>query len=136
MAIEVTQRVEFECCYIVNDELNAHRYRFEVTVNGPQREQDMGAVIDFRQLRNYMDTVCFDRKFLYSSQDMNTVVVGVANALPDKFKERVDFLLSAENICKELVNRIQFILDRIEPGVTVISAKLRENSESFASWSR
>lgn len=136
MAIEVTQRVEFECCYIANQELNAHRYRFEATVIGPQREQDMGAVIDFHQLQRYMRGVSYDKKFLYSSQDMDRVVMGVVNALPDKFKERVEFQLSAENICKDMVSRLQFALDRVEPGVTVIGAKLRENTDSFASWSR
>ena len=135
MSIEVTQRVEFECCYIANHELNAHRYKFEATVKGPQREHDFGTVIDFRNLRNHMQSVVWDKKFLYNKYDRDTIVKKVVSDLPDEFLAETDVDLSAENICKLLVSRLQKVLDFQDPGVTVISAKLRETSDSFASWS-
>ena len=44
----VSFRTEFESCYVQNEELHAHRYRIEVTVDGPQRYVDFGQIIDYK----------------------------------------------------------------------------------------
>ena len=41
----VSYRTEFESCYVQDEELHAHRYRIEVTVDGPQRYVDFGQMI-------------------------------------------------------------------------------------------
>lgn len=136
MSIEVSQRVEFECSYIFGTELNAHRYKFEVTVIGPQREEDNGIVIDFKSLKNYMNSVICDHAFLYQSTVENpgkTVAFILARAGVKCVG--FPFMINAENMCKYFVQDLQSILNEHEPGVTVVSAKLRETNDSYTSWS-
>ena len=43
--------------------------------------------------------------------------------------------ISVELLCTSIRDRVQCILDAEQPGVRVIEVKLRETTESFATWS-
>ena len=149
--VEVTQRDEFECSYIFEDiekgyELHSHRYRIEVTVSAPQRQLDFGMVIEFRKFKNLLKKVLPDGKFLYKSAresedsycckdpGIRTVVEALEHLGIEI--EAVTCDLTAESLCEFLANSIQRELNVHEPGVRVDNVKLRENNDSFASWSR
>lgn len=136
-SMEVTQRIEFECCYIFYGNLEAHRCKLEVTVEGPQRFQDLGVVISYEQLRNYMKQIVPDKAFVYCDRDYNYGVV-IAEAF-DKVNCRTKsypFAISGENLCKHFVDELQDTLDHHEPGIRITSMKLREDNNSFVSWRR
>ena len=135
MASCVTQRVEFECCYLIDKELNAHRYRFEVTVEGNQFRLDKGCLISFESLKKYMKQVVPDKSFLFDSSTYN-IGKDIAFIMGSKGVKisSCPYILSAENICSAMSQDLQRLLDSQEPGVTVVSSTLRENTGSFVSW--
>lgn len=135
MPSQVTHRMEFECCYLINKDVNAHRYRLEVTVEGPQRFEDFGSVIEFSKLREYVKSVVPDKSFLIDTSTENLGRdVGFMLGTRGVSVRAYSFQLSAENLCSNIGKQLQSILDSEEPGVTVVEVKLRENNDSFASW--
>lgn len=131
----VSYRYEFESCYVQNSELNAHRYRVEVTVDGPQRYVDHGQIIDYRVLANYVKEVCPNNIFLIGT-DSTDDEFKVADALkkcgvPISYRSH---RLTIENFCESIATELQDILNRHEPGVRVTEVKLRETNDSFATW--
>lgn len=135
MSVEVTCKIEFECCYLVDTELNAHRYQFEVTVNGRQRLQDNGTVIEFETLHHAMKEVAPRNAFLFDTSS-NNVGRDIAFIMGQRGVKvvGVGFPLSAENICSHLVYELQDNLNKLNPGVTVTYAALRETPKSYVSW--
>lgn len=135
--MQVSRKVEFECAYIADHELEAHRYQLSVSVDGPQRQQDNGYVISFEELAAIMKESVYDKTFLINTEDYTLpvdlyIVLRRCGVLVVEFHNT----LCAEQICKACVNNIQDRLDKAAPGVRVISAKLVENSNSYVSWSR
>lgn len=135
MKATVTYRTEFEASYLQNSELHSHRYRVEVTVDGPQRHQDKGKVIEFKHLAQYVNQVVYDKYFLYG-----TDILPAERAVIDALKEAgvrcwpCTFPLSVENFCIDIADRLQIFLNKFEPGVRVSEVKLRETNDSFATW--
>lgn len=135
----VTQRDEFNACYVMSvagqPMLNAHHYRIEVTVSGEQRFIDHGVVIEFDALKRIVRSVLPNSSFLHYVEDHQN------RAIFDAFMRRgvsvksYSFPLSAENLANYFAEEIQRILDTKYPGVRVTGLKLRENSNSFVSWS-
>ena len=136
MTMEVTQRVEFECCYIFNGEIESHRCKMEVTVEGPQRYQDHGVVITYDSLRKYMLSVVPNKSFLYSIEDVDGVRVNKAFTDAGCRTQGYNFPLSSENLCKHFAETLQALFDTAEPGIVILNMKLREDNNSFVSWSR
>ena len=135
LASQVTQSCEFECCYLIDKSLNAHRYRLEVTVEGPQREEDYGYVMEFSKLHNYIKSVVPDGMFIFDTSSSNVgrdvaFILG-QRGIPVK---GLPFALCAESICNYISTSLQSILDHKEPGVNIVVSKLRENSTSYVSW--
>lgn len=135
MNATVSYRCEFESCYVQNSQLNAHRYRLEVTVDSPQRYFDHGLIIDYRTLAQYVKAVCPDNHFLIGT-DSTEAEVALADsmrlcgvAVSDRPHK-----LSIESFCESLADELQDTLNRHEPGVRVIEVKLRETNDSFATW--
>ncbi len=136
MSTTVSYRTEFESSYIQECELHSHRYRLEVTVDGPQRLKDHGRVIEFKDLARLVNQVTFDKMFLYSTKQ---------SAQEKKVMEAINALgipvyaftceLSVESFCFKIARNLQSLLDEFEPGVRVIEVKLRETNDSFATWS-
>lgn len=137
MACTVSYRVEFESSYLLEGELHSHRYRLEVTVDGPQRLYDHGAVIDFKTLANHVKHVYYDKQFIYGNHQTNEEL-GVVNLLHQIGVSvyHIDNSLSVENFCIDIATRLQARLDQYDPGVRLIEVKLRETNDSFASWTR
>ena len=137
----VSYRTEFESCYVQSNELHAHRYRIELTVDGPQRYEDTGRVIDFSDLSRYLKAAVPDKKYLHHvSGGLNNdsrCESNIASAMKAYgigvwlFDEPI----SVELLCTSIRDRVQCILDAEQPGVRVIEVKLRETTESFATWS-
>lgn len=136
MNMEVTKRIEFECCYIHENDIEAHRCKLEVTVEGPQRFNDFGRVISYEELTRYMRNVVPDRSFLYWNMDVASSRVGAAFMDAGCRVQEYNFPISAENLCKYLADALQELLDTFEPGIRIIDLKLREDNNSYVSWRR
>ncbi len=138
MDMQVTQRVEFECCYLQPDKLNAHRYKVEATVVAPQRYQDKGQVIEFSELRRIMKSCTPNDTFLYCSEEAGNIGSDIAVVL-----RRANYLtcclstaVTAESICEHIATMLQDKLIFEYPGVVVKEVKLRETADSFVVWQR
>lgn len=138
MDMQVTQRVEFECCYLQPDRLNAHRYKVEATVFAPQRYHDTGQVIEFSELRRIMRTCVPDNAFVYCAGDTGGISSDIAVVL-----KRANYptwclstLVTAESLCEHIATTLQDRLTFEYPGVTVQEVKLRETTDSFVVWRR
>lgn len=134
--MEVTKRVEFECCYIQNHQIEAHRCKLEVTIEGPQRFEDFGRVISYEQLQAYMNSIVPHKAFLYCKDDAVSVNVAKAFVLADCRTVEYDFEVSAENLCADFAKSLQMVLNTFEPGLIILNLKFREDNNSYVSWSR
>lgn len=135
MNATVSYRCEFEACYIQESELHAHRYRVEVTVDGPQRYQDYKQVIDYRTLAKFVHDVCPDKKYMVgaNSTEEEFAVADAMKACGVAITYR-PHPLTIESLCESLADELQDTLYRNEPGVRVVEIKLRETNDSFATW--
>lgn len=135
MSATVSYRYEFEAAYVQNKQLNAHRYRIEVTVDGPQRYQDYKQIIDYRTLAEYVRSVCPSDHFLlgFDSTMSENELAECMKRCGVKVSVR-SHPLTIESFCESIANELQDILNRHEPGVRVIEVKLRETNDSFATW--
>lgn len=134
--MEVTKRVEFECCYIYNQQIEAHHCKLEVTVEGPQRFSNSGTVISYEDLGRYMRNLVPHKAFLYWNKDTDGIHVGHAFADAGCRVEIYEFPISAENLCKYFADTLQDIFDHKEPGIQIIDLKFREDNNSYVSWKR
>lgn len=140
MSLTVTQRVEFECGYLIElngqKQVQSHRYNLEVTVSGNQRFEDNGYVIEFETLKKILKSCVPNNKFLFT-KNQDYTLPGERN-IADIFdlfgylSEQVNFRPTCENLLIWITDRIQDILDIREPGVRIENAKLRESSTSYA----
>lgn len=131
----VSCRAEFESAYIRDGELNAHRYRIEVTVDGDGPYNQSGQVIDYRSLLKYVKRVVPDKCYLVSTT--STQFEQAAASIRDcgVTVHTVPHYLSIERICQGIADELQDILNRHEYGVRVVEVKLRETADCFATWS-
>lgn len=136
MNMEVTKRIEFECCYIYNQQLEAHNCKLEVTVEGPQRFNDSGRVMSYENLSWYMKQVVPHKAFLYWDKDLDGISVGQAFAKVGCRVESYAFPISAENLCKCFADSLQDLFDEKEPGIRILDMKFREDNNSFVSWKK
>lgn len=136
LKMEVTKRAEFSCCYIQDNRIEAHHCKVEVTVVGPQRFEDFGRVISYETLQFYLSNILPNHTFLYNESDKPSVQVAKAFQKAKCSTKSCDFEISAENLCKHFAEKLQEILDRREPGVTIVNLKLREDNNSYVSWSK
>lgn len=135
MSATVSYRCEFESCYIQNSELHAHRYKLEVTVDGPSRYKNEGQVIDYKVLAKHVKSICPDKSFLIGT-DSAQEEIAVAECMkvcgvPVTIRSHK---LTIESLCESLACELQDLLNRHEPCVRVIEVKLRETNDSLATW--
>lgn len=150
-SMQVTQRNEFECSYLMKDNtFRSVHYRVEVTVEGNQHWIDEGMVIEFTHLSEIVKSVLPDRCFVYQNAPGDSSLSGsnITGSPTYTTEMRLagymqmleirtaayPFVISAENLCRAIGERVQDKLNLIEPGVTVVGVKLRETTDSFASW--
>lgn len=138
---ELTQRVDFSCCYLYYDgikyQLDANNYKFEATVVktdiNSERYLDYSRILSFESLRDIMKSVVPDKTFLYSGNYKEQVV---ANALYDTAGipiEMYEGSVSAEVIVNKISLKLKEAL-RQYPGVSLKGTKLRETVNSYVSW--
>lgn len=139
--ITVTQRASFEACYIMEAskdiglQFHGHNYKVEVTVSGNQRMTDLGFIIEFSELRRLLVSVLPDHKFLAWPDKLSDMLADIMSPYPDSFKY-IDYPPTAENLIAHIVDELQHILNKYHPGVIIVNAKLRENNDSFAEWTK
>lgn len=135
MIATVSYRTEFESSYLQTNELHSHRYRLEVTVDGPQRFEDHGRVIEFKQLAQYVKQISYDKQYLFGlNQTDNERSVMEAMRLAGVNIHLFTKELSVEMFAADIAERLQLILNTACPGVRVVEVKLRETNDSFATW--
>ena len=137
MSATVSYRTEFECSYLQNLELHSHRYRIEVTVDGEQRSEDRGKIIEFSLLARMVKQIVFDGFFLFGTDVLpdERVVIDAMRQVGVKTWPCA-YPLSVENFCSDIASRLQILLNIEATGVSVKEIKLRETNDSFATWTR
>lgn len=135
----VSQRVEFSCSYLVKNTgkygytLQGCRYLVEATVKNSINE-DSPVVIEFKQLKAHLSAAVPDNAFLfYHGDSLAQHIAAELDPLGVSVKA-YSTTVSAEIICETIAMRLQSLLDTYDPGVLVVEVKLRENSDSFATY--
>lgn len=142
---KVTVRQDFECMYILDKvfsdsdnhdiELNAHRYRFEVSVE--KREDDESSrVVEFSDLQKSLNSILPDESYIYQNKlaGIPAIIGGILDNAGAKCVH-VDFEICAESLCSWLIHKLQQNLDDSFPKkFKVVDAILRENSQCYVSW--
>lgn len=137
--IEVTKRIDFSCCYVMqekdNPQLEAHRYRFEATVTGPDNYEKTGRVIWFDDFRRLCQSSVPNKSFLYCALP-ESVDTDIAKSFKQYGIPTVgyQFELSTERILNEISLNIVNKLNLSYPGVILKETKLREDGNSFVTW--
>lgn len=137
--IRVTQRTEFECCYLLPPHsIEAHRYRVEAEVRAPQRYEDEHCVIRFETLKELLNGCVPNKKFLFCTSSANSFPATIAQQLQREGYPTcgLSHPISAETICAIIATELQDKLNFLYPGVTVEVVRLRETADSFVSWAR
>ena len=140
--LTVSQRVEFSCFYILEEEnepkLNAHRYVFEATVECPLLYKQTNRVLPFAKFRSLCQEVVPDNSYLCSRNLLESdnrflnLFLAIQNleipirTFPDK--------ISTEKILESVSVELHDRLKSIHPEFILKQTKLRENSNSYASW--
>ena len=127
---ELTQRVDFSCCYLYYDgikyQLDANNYKFEATVVktdiNSERYLDYSRILSFESLRDIMKSVVPDKTFLYSGNYKAGIPI-----------EMYEGSVSAEVIVNKISLKLKEAL-RQYPGVSLKGTKLRETVNSYVSW--
>ena len=135
MSATVSYKCEFEAGYVQNSQFHAHRYRVEVTVDGPERYKNQGQVIDYHVLAKFVKEICPDKCFLIGT-DAVQEEIAVAECLKTcgvSINYR-PHRLTIESFCESLACELQDLLNRHEPCVRVIEVRLRETADSAATW--
>ena len=135
----VSQRIEFDCSYLVKPvdatqyTLQGCRYLVEATVQN-KYATETGVVIEFRKLRDYLAACVPDHAFLYHhSSSVASQIATTLNQIGVRVKSYA-VPICAENICENIAFQLQALLDEYSPGVVVVEVKLRENSDSVATY--
>lgn len=132
----VTQRSEFECCYITNQQLNAHRYRVEVSAE-VNYNIDGSITLEFSTFKKLLDSLLPDGSYLYNLNDNIDDVSTKIAALLDSIHIPVTgylFQITAESLCNKIARDLDCELRN--HAVVLKEVKLRENADSFVTWSR
>ena len=134
----VTQRLEFECCYITNNILNAHRYKVEVSAE-VQYELDGHVIFDFSQFKKILEAIVPDGTYIYNKADtIDSPAMAVARTL-DQAQIPIlgyGFQITAESLCNQIAYDFERAVQCGQLPVVLKEVKLRENAESFVTWSR
>lgn len=153
--MRITRHEEFEVAHLLDGykggcgNLHGHTYKIDVTIEGPQDNDQWGFVIDFKQLKSAIREALPDHKFIADANAVEgdgpeRMIVEVL----DKFGmdyELYPFPTSAENMVYLYAKKIQANLSKLVPpvsdsvpgqlsGLTVVEVKLWETTNSYATW--
>ena len=136
--VEVTQRVDFSCCYLVNSadygyELNCHDYKFEATVCG-EADKSTNRVISFERLLRRINDVIPDKKYLYDKNDEDQYNLVKSLKVLGVDCLAFDSSISAESILEEISLLLVEQLNLYDGNVYLKETKLRETASSYVTW--
>ena len=138
--VEVSQRIEFSCCYVVSEngipKLNAHHYKFEATVEGLENYDKTGRVLSFDAFKIICSEVCPDGSFLYDVGEQKQQLIALAFSQYGVPCVGYEFELSAERLLNEISLLLVESLKENYPEVYLKETKLRENVNSYVTWTQ
>ena len=143
--LEVTQRIEFSCSYLVfksgEEKLNSCRYVFEATVESSRRYQEDGRIISFDDLKELMNKYSLNGKFICRRKDSNakhfgTLINCFLSLHVPVHQLNCESEISAEKILEYLSLKLDEDISIKYNGIaTLKQTRLRENSNSYVTWS-
>ena len=151
--LEVSQRVEFSCCYLYNDPdstvLQPHTYKFEATVNCDNSYDNFGVVFSFSRFKQLCKDVVPDGCYIYNT-NFDTMILNFSSLGKsfDKQEELVykslrdigvrciglPYMISTERLLSDISSKLIVELKNRYPHVYLVETKLRENTNSIAIW--
>ena len=136
--VEVSQRIDFSCSYVVNlgnnvYQLNSHYYKFEATVANLENYDENGRVISFETLKRIMEQIVPDEMYLYNDSDINQVVISISFAACGFTCYNFDEEVSTERILNYISLTLVDELKKYK-NLYLKETKLRENNNSYVSW--
>ena len=132
----ITQRVEFECCYITNNVLNAHRYKLEASVDA-RCPMDGAVSIDFREFKELLNGIVPDQTYVYYRYESpDACAVKVADILKASNISVLScpFVITAEGLCNNIAESLLKVIELRKLPIALRELKLRENNESYVTW--
>lgn len=136
--IDITQRVQFTCDYLVRSDagysIQPCLYTVDVTVRSTQSVD--GRVMEFAELQDLIKAVVPNNRFIVMLTDNNIqkLVVPLADLGVDI--EYVSFEVCAENLCSWIAEMLQGRLYLNYSNIYVVEVVLNENGTSTARWRR
>ena len=136
--IDITQRVQFTCDYLVKIDsgysIQQCLYTVDVTVRSTQSVD--GRVMEFAELKDQIESVVPNNRFIVMLTDNNIqkLVVPLADLGVDI--EYVSFEVCAENLCSWIAEMLQGRLYLTYSNIYVVEVVLNENGTSTARWRR
>lgn len=144
--MKITRHEEFEVAHVLPDypgacgNLHGHTYKIEVTVEGPQHEDNYGMVLDFNILKEVIKKVVPDHRFVYNNIRTSPLEKDILKVLNNYGCKSVGypFCTTAENMSKYFSEAIEQILikDYNITDVQVVEVKLWETTNSFAYYTK
>lgn len=138
MSVTVSYKTEFELAYVQDRELQAHRYKVEVTVDSLAGVRSDGEVIDYKILADHLKSI-LPRDGIMVNSNPTDPERAIASAFI-QYGVRVYQLdnerISVENLCQYISTALQSQLNRFENGIRVIQVNLRETADAYATWRR
>lgn len=134
--IDITQRVQFTCDYLVRSDVGYSiqpcLYTVDVTVRSAQSVD--GRVMEFAELQDLIRAVVPNNKFVVMLTDnkIQKLVVPLSDLGVDI--EYVSFEVCAENLCSWIAEMLQGRLYLTHSNIYVVEVLLNENGTSIARW--
>lgn len=137
--VEVSQRVEFSCCYVVVESsgvmLNSHQYKFEATAYVDSYDPAKNfRVLSFEDFKDLCLQCVPNGMFIYNKLDLGQYVI--ARSFKDYGVDVLEFdsPISAERICHYISSILLAKLTKAFPSVNLKETKLRETANSYVTW--
>lgn len=144
--ISVTKHINFEAAHVLPEgyngkcrNLHGHSYRAYVTVTGPRNKNEFGMVVDFKKLKEAMNEILPDHKFLcYVKDEKNLAYKQVA----EKYDNKVmlfDEPTTAEYMVGIFANMIEEYLHNelgVSEDVQLTKMVLYETEDSYATFEK
>lgn len=143
--MRITRHEEFEVAHVLPGHfgacanLHGHTYKIEVTIQGEQKQEEFGMVMDFTHLKNIIKDVIPDHKFVCSNSfDGDALEYDIVNVL-DKHGleyEMYPFMTTAENMVQYFAHEIEKRIQAMDgySKVEVVEVKLWETTNSYAHY--
>ena len=144
--VSVTKHINFEAAHVLPEgyngkcrNLHGHSYSAFVTVTGPRNDKDFGMVVDFKQLKEAMNEILPDHKFLcYIHDEKNMDYKKVAEKYDNKvmlFEEptTAEYMVT---IFPQLIEDYMHNELNVSKNVQVTKMVLYETRDSYAEYNK